>query len=159
LVDSIGELASLDGWQTEYLWEDRWWNLADTTSGAGGIWKSAGVPASRGKLREIAHRFVAAEAAIQVASPRCWCFLDELLRDPARGNEWENGPPLDDESRGATDRAVGAIGVYCERAVVQVNEYTFAIKAAFFGRFSCVWHCCQVATRGCMPRAFTAGSI
>ena len=115
LLDSIGELASL-------------YRLADGVFVGGSLVESGGhnilEPAAFGKVpvfgesmenfAEIAHRFVAAEAAIQVASPEdagvSWI---ELLRDPARDRRMgETGRRLMDESRGATDRAVDAIRGY-----------------------------------------------
>lgn len=115
LLDSIGELASL-------------YRLADGVFVGGSLVESGGhnilEPAAFGKVpvfgesmenfAEIAHRFVAAEAAIQVTSPEdagvSWI---ELLRDPARDKRMgETGRRLMDESRGATDRAVDAIRAY-----------------------------------------------
>jgi len=115
LLDSIGELASL-------------YRLADGVFVGGSLVESGGhnilEPAAFGKVpvfgesmenfAEIAHRFVAAEAAIQVASPEdagvSWI---ELLRDPARDKRMgETGRRLMDESRGATDRALDAIRAY-----------------------------------------------
>ena len=115
LLDSIGELASL-------------YRLADGVFVGGSLVQSGGhnilEPAAFGKVpvfgesmenfAEIAHRFVAAEAAIQVASPEdagvSWI---ELLRDPARDKRMgETGRRLMDESRGATDRALDAIRAY-----------------------------------------------
>ena len=115
LLDSIGELASL-------------YRLADGVFVGGSLVDSGGhnilEPAAFGKVpvfgesmenfAEIAHRFVAAEAAIQVASPEdagvSWI---ELLRDPARDKRMgETGRRLMDESRGATDRALDAIRAY-----------------------------------------------
>jgi 3-deoxy-D-manno-octulosonic-acid transferase len=115
LLDSIGELASL-------------YRLADGVFVGGSLVESGGhnilEPAAFGKVpvfgesmenfAEIAHRFVAAEAAIQVASPEdagvSWI---ELLRDPARDKRMgETGRRLMDESRGATDRAMDAIRAY-----------------------------------------------
>jgi 3-deoxy-D-manno-octulosonic-acid transferase len=115
LLDSIGELSSL-------------YRLADGVFVGGSLVESGGhnilEPAAFGKVpvfgesmenfAEIAHRFVAAEAAIQVASPEdagvSWI---ELLRDPARDKRMgETGRRLMDESRGATDRALDAIRAY-----------------------------------------------
>src|SRR6266481_431748 len=115
LLDSIGELASL-------------YRLADGVFVGGSLVESGGhnilEPAAFGKVpvfgesmenfAEIAYRFVAAEAAIQVGSPEdagvSWI---ELLRDPARDKRMgETGRRLMDESRGATDRAVEAIRSY-----------------------------------------------
>jgi 3-deoxy-D-manno-octulosonic-acid transferase len=115
LLDSIGELASL-------------YRLADGVFVGGSLVESGGhnilEPAAFGKVpvfgesmenfAEIAHRFVASEAAIQVASPEdagvSWI---ELLRDPARDKRMgETGRRLMDESRGATDRALDAIRAY-----------------------------------------------
>ena len=63
---------------------------------------------------EIAERFVAAGAALQVGSPEdagvSWI---ELVRDPERnGRMGEAARRLVDESRGATDRAMEAIRTY-----------------------------------------------
>jgi 3-deoxy-D-manno-octulosonic-acid transferase len=115
LLDSIGELASL-------------YRLADGVFVGGSLVESGGhnilEPAAFGKVpvfgesmenfAEIAHRFVAAEAAIQVGSPEdagvSWI---ELLRDPARDKRMgETGRRLMDESRGATERAMQAIRAY-----------------------------------------------
>src|SRR6266478_4331929 len=115
LLDSIGELASL-------------YRLADGVFVGGSLveWGGHNIlePAAFGKVpvfgesmenfAEIAHRFVAEEAAIQVASPEdagvSWI---ELLRDPARDKRMgETGRRLMDDSRGATDRALDAIRAY-----------------------------------------------
>jgi 3-deoxy-D-manno-octulosonic-acid transferase len=115
LLDSIGELASL-------------YRLADGVFVGGSLVESGGhnilEPAAFGKVpvfgesmenfAEIAHRFIAAEAAIQVGSPEdagvSWI---ELLRDPARNKRMgETGRRLTDESRGATDRAMDAIRLH-----------------------------------------------
>jgi 3-deoxy-D-manno-octulosonic-acid transferase len=63
---------------------------------------------------EIASRFVAAEAAIQVESPEdagvAWI---ELLRNPERRHKMgENAKQLVDGSRGATERALAEISKY-----------------------------------------------
>ena len=106
LLDSIGELASL-------------YRLADGVFVGGSLVDSGGhnilEPAAFGKVpvfgesmenfAEIAHRFVAAEAAIQVASPED----ADVSRDKRMG---ETGRRLMDESRGATDRALDAIRAY-----------------------------------------------
>ena len=68
---------------------------------------------------EIAHRFVTAGAALQVASPEdagvSWI---ELLREPERNRRMgETARRLVDESRGATDRAMEAI-----RAVLPAEQ-------------------------------------
>jgi len=115
LLDSIGELASL-------------YRLADGVFVGGSLVESGGhnilEPAAFGKVpvfgesmenfAEIAHRFVTAGAALQVASPEdagvSWI---ELLRSPERDKKMgETARRLVDESRGATERAVGAIRTY-----------------------------------------------
>src|SRR6202521_93581 len=112
LIDSIGELASLYG-------------LADGAFVGGSLVSSGGhnilEPAAFGKIpvfgpsmenfSEIASRFVAAGAAIQVESPEdagvAWI---ELLRNPERRHKMgENAKHLVDSSRGATDRALAEI--------------------------------------------------
>ena len=112
LLDSIGELASL-------------YRLADGAFVGGSLVPSGGhnilEPAAFGKIpvfgpsmenfSEIASRFVAAEAAIQVESPEdagvAWI---ELLRDPERrGRMSMNAKRLVDNSRGATDRVLAEI--------------------------------------------------
>jgi 3-deoxy-D-manno-octulosonic-acid transferase len=112
LLDSIGELASLYG-------------LADGAFVGGSLVSSGGhnilEPAAFGKIpvfgasmenfAEIAARFVAAGAAIQVESPEdvgvAWI---ELFRDPERREKMsEMARHLVADSRGATDRAVAEI--------------------------------------------------
>jgi 3-deoxy-D-manno-octulosonic-acid transferase len=112
LLDSIGELASL-------------YRLADGAFVGGSLVPSGGhnilEPAAFGKIpvfgpsmenfAEIAKRFVAADAAIQVESPEdagvAWI---ELLRNPERRRKMgENAKRLVDSSRGATDRALAEI--------------------------------------------------
>jgi 3-deoxy-D-manno-octulosonic-acid transferase len=112
LLDSIGELASL-------------YRLADGVLVGGSLVESGGhnilEPAAFGKVpvfgesmenfAEIAERFVAAEAALQVGSPEdagvSWI---ELLRNPERNRKMgEAARRLVESSRGATDRAVGAV--------------------------------------------------
>jgi 3-deoxy-D-manno-octulosonic-acid transferase len=112
LVDSIGELASL-------------YRLADGVFVGGSLVPSGGhnilEPAAFGKIAvfgpsmenfaEMAARFVAAQAAVQVESPEdagvAWI---EQLRNPERGAEMgENARRLVDGSRGATGRALGEI--------------------------------------------------
>jgi 3-deoxy-D-manno-octulosonic-acid transferase len=112
LLDSIGELASLYG-------------LADGAFVGGSLVSSGGhnilEPAAFGKIAvfgpsmenfaEIASRFVAAGAAIQVESPEdvgvAWI---ELFRDPERMKKMsEMARRLVADSRGATDRAVAEI--------------------------------------------------
>jgi 3-deoxy-D-manno-octulosonic-acid transferase len=109
LIDSIGELASLYG-------------LADGAFVGGSLVSSGGhnilEPAAFGKIpvfgpsmenfSEIASRFVAAGAAIQVESPEdagvAWI---ELFRDPERMKKMgETASRLVADSRGATDRAM-----------------------------------------------------
>ena len=115
LLDSIGELASL-------------YRLADGAFVGGSLVPSGGhnilEPAAFGKIpvfgpsmenfAEIASRFVAAEAAIQVESPEdagvAWI---ELLRNPERRNKMgESAKHLVDSSRGATDRALAEISKF-----------------------------------------------
>jgi 3-deoxy-D-manno-octulosonic-acid transferase len=115
LLDSIGELASL-------------YRLADGVFVGGSLVESGGhnilEPAAFGKVpvfgesmenfAEIAHRFVTAGAALQVASPEdagvSWI---ELLRNPERDKKMgETARRLVDDSRGATERAVEAIRSY-----------------------------------------------
>jgi 3-deoxy-D-manno-octulosonic-acid transferase len=112
LLDSIGELASLYG-------------IADHAFVGGSLVTSGGhnilEPAAFGKVpvfgpsmenfSEMAARFVAADAAIQVPSPEdagvAWI---ELQRDPQRMQRMsEAARRLVAESRGATDRAVAEI--------------------------------------------------
>jgi 3-deoxy-D-manno-octulosonic-acid transferase len=112
LLDSIGELASLYG-------------LADGALVGGSLVSSGGhnilEPAAFGKIpvfgssmenfAEIASRFVAAEAAIQVESPEdvgvAWI---ELFRDPERMKRMgETAQRLVGGSRGAADRALAEI--------------------------------------------------
>ncbi len=112
LLDSIGELASL-------------YRLADGAFVGGSLVPSGGhnilEPAAFGKIpvfgpsmenfAEIASRFVAAGAAIQVESPEdagvAWI---ELLRDPERQRRMgEKAKALVDSSRGATQRALAQI--------------------------------------------------
>jgi 3-deoxy-D-manno-octulosonic-acid transferase len=112
LLDSIGELASL-------------YQCADGAFVGGSLVPSGGhnilEPAAFGKIpvfgpsmenfSEMARRFVAAGAAIQVESPEdagvAWI---ELFRDPERMRTMgETARALVDESRGATDRARAAI--------------------------------------------------
>jgi 3-deoxy-D-manno-octulosonic-acid transferase len=112
LLDSIGELASLYG-------------VADGAFVGGSLVESGGhnilEPAAFGKVpvfgtsmenfAEIASRFVAAGAAIQVESPEdagvAWI---ELFRDPERMKKMsDSARQLVSHSRGATDRAVAEI--------------------------------------------------
>jgi 3-deoxy-D-manno-octulosonic-acid transferase len=115
LLDSIGELASL-------------YRLADGVFVGGSLVQSGGhnilEPAAFGKVpvfgesmenfAETVERFVAAGAALQVASPEdagvSWI---ELLRNPERDRKMgEAARRLVDESRGATECAVDAIRTY-----------------------------------------------
>ncbi len=115
LLDSIGELASV-------------YRLADGAFVGGSLVPSGGhnilEPAAFGKIpvfgpsmenfSEIAARFVAADAAIQVESPEdagvAWI---ELLRNPDRRRKMgENAKHLVDSSRGATDRALAEIAKF-----------------------------------------------
>ena len=121
LLDSIGELASL-------------YQLADGVLVGGSLVESGGhnilEPAAFGKVpvfgesmenfAEIAERFVAAGAALQVGSPEdagvSWI---ELLRNPERNKKMgDTARRLVDESRGATERAVEAI-----RSLVPAQEH------------------------------------
>ncbi len=120
LLDSIGELASLYG-------------LADGAFVGGSLVSSGGhnilEPAAFGKIpvfgpsmenfSEIASRFVAAGAAVQVESPEdvgvAWI---ELFRDPARMKKMgETAEQLVAGSRGAADRAVAEIAKHLDGAV------------------------------------------
>ena len=115
LIDSIGELASL-------------YRLADGVFVGGSLVPSGGhnilEPAAFGKIAvfgpsmenfaEIASRFVAADAAVQVESPEdagvAWI---EHLRNPERSARMgENARQLVDASRGATGRALAEIAKY-----------------------------------------------
>jgi 3-deoxy-D-manno-octulosonic-acid transferase len=117
LLDTIGELASV-------------YRLADGAFVGGSLVPSGGhnilEPAAFGKIpvfgpsmenfAEIAARFVAADAAIQVESPEdagvAWI---ELLRNPERRQKMgENAKHLVDSSRGATDRALAEISKYLD---------------------------------------------
>jgi len=112
LLDSIGELASV-------------YRIADGAFVGGSLVESGGhnilEPAAFGKIpvfgpsmenfAEMARRFVAAGAAIQVDSPEdagvAWI---ELLRDPERMRKMgETARQLVEGSRGATDRAAAEI--------------------------------------------------
>jgi 3-deoxy-D-manno-octulosonic-acid transferase len=112
LLDSIGELASL-------------YQHADGAFVGGSLVESGGhnilEPAAFGKIpvfgpsmenfAEIASRFVAAKAAVQVESPEdagvAWI---ELLRDPERKRQMgETAKRLVDDSRGATSRALAEV--------------------------------------------------
>jgi len=118
LLDSIGELASV-------------YRLADGAFVGGSLVPSGGhnilEPAAFGKIpvfgpsmenfADIAARFVAADAAIQVESPEdagvAWI---ELLRDPERRRKMgENAKQLVDSSRGATDRVLAEIAKFLGR--------------------------------------------
>src|SRR2546421_359121 len=117
LLDSIGELASLYG-------------LADGAFVGGSLVSSGGhnilEPAAFGKIpvfgpsmenfAEIAARFVAAGAAVQIQRPEdargAW---GEFLRDPERQRRMgEAARHLVDSSRGATARAVAEISKYLD---------------------------------------------
>jgi 3-deoxy-D-manno-octulosonic-acid transferase len=119
LVDSIGELSSL-------------YRLADGVFVGGSLVPSGGhnilEPAAFGKVAvfgpsmenfaEIASRFVAAGAAVQVESPEdagvAWI---EQLRDPERTRRMgEAAKKLVDASRGATTRAMAEIAKQLESA-------------------------------------------
>jgi 3-deoxy-D-manno-octulosonic-acid transferase len=115
LLDSIGELASL-------------YRVADGVFVGGSLVPSGGhnilEPAAFGRIpvfgpsmenfAEIASRFVAAGAALQVQSPEdagvAWI---ELLRNPERQRKMgETAKRLVDDSRGATARALAEIAKY-----------------------------------------------
>jgi 3-deoxy-D-manno-octulosonic-acid transferase len=117
LLDSIGELASL-------------YQHADGAFVGGSLVESGGhnilEPAAFGKIpvfgpsmenfAEIASRFVAAKAAVQVESPEdagvAWI---ELWRDPERERQMgETAKRLVDDSRGATSRALAEIAKYLD---------------------------------------------
>jgi 3-deoxy-D-manno-octulosonic-acid transferase len=119
LLDTIGELASV-------------YRLADGAFVGGSLVPSGGhnilEPAAFGKIpvfgpsmenfAEIASRFVAAGAAIQVESPEdagvAWI---ELLRDPERQRKMgETAKALVDSSRGATQRALAEIAKHLDGA-------------------------------------------
>jgi 3-deoxy-D-manno-octulosonic-acid transferase len=119
LLDSIGELASL-------------YRLADGALVGGSLVPSGGhnilEPAAFGKIpvfgpsmenfSEMAARFVAAGAAIQVESPEdagvAWI---ELLRNPERRRKMGDAARgLIDGSRGATDRALAEIAKFLPAA-------------------------------------------
>ena len=123
LLDSIGELASL-------------YRLADAVFVGGSLVQSGGhnilEPAAFGKVAvfgesmenfaEIAERFIASEAALQVSSPEdagvSWI---ELLRNPERNRKMgETARRLVEESRGATERAVRVIKSELDR--LQANS-------------------------------------
>jgi len=112
LLDSIGELASL-------------YSVADGAFVGGSLVPSGGhnilEPAAFGKIpvfgpsmenfAEMAERFTAAGAAVQVESPEdagvAWI---EFLRDPVRAAKMgETARNLVESSRGATDRAIAEI--------------------------------------------------
>jgi 3-deoxy-D-manno-octulosonic-acid transferase len=120
LLDSIGELASL-------------YRLADGAFVGGSLVTSGGhnilEPAAFGKIpvfgpsmenfAEIASRFVAAGAAVQVESPEdvgvAWI---EFFRDPERMKKMgETARRLVEDSRGATDRAVAEIAKHLDGAI------------------------------------------
>ena len=117
LLDSIGELASL-------------YRVADGAFVGGSLVSSGGhnilEPAAFGKIpvfgpsmenfAEIASRFIAAGAAVQVESPEdagvAWI---DLLRNPERAARMgETARNLVESSRGATDRAIAEIARHFE---------------------------------------------
>jgi 3-deoxy-D-manno-octulosonic-acid transferase len=119
LLDSIGELASL-------------YRLADGAFVGGSLVTSGGhnilEPAAFGKIpvfgpsmenfAEIASRFVAAGAAVQVESPEdvgvTWIAF---FRDPERMKKMgETARRLVEDSRGATDRAIAEIAKHLDGA-------------------------------------------
>ncbi len=119
LLDSIGELASL-------------YRVADGAFVGGSLVESGGhnilEPAAFGKVpvfgpsmenfAEIAQRFTAAEAAVQVESPEdagvAWI---EFMRDPGRASRMGAAARnLVESSRGATDRAIAEIAKRLEVA-------------------------------------------
>ncbi len=120
LLDSIGELASL-------------YRVADGAFVGGSLVESGGhnilEPAAFGKIpvfgpsmenfAEMAARFTAAGAAVQVESPEdagvAWI---EFMRDPQRAARMgETARNLVASSRGATDRAIAEIARHLEGAV------------------------------------------
>jgi len=122
LLDSIGELASL-------------YRLADGVLVGGSLVPAGGhnilEPAAFGKVAvfgpsmenfaEIASRFVAAEAALQVESPEdvgvAWI---QLLRDPKRSQQMgENARALVETSRGVTDRVLAEINKHLARSMAR----------------------------------------
>jgi 3-deoxy-D-manno-octulosonic-acid transferase len=119
LLDSIGELSSL-------------YRVADGAFVGGSLVPSGGhnilEPAAFGKVpvfgpsmenfAEIAQRFTAAGAAVQVESPEdagvAWI---EFLRNPERATRMgETARTLVESSRGATDRAIAEIARHLEGA-------------------------------------------
>lgn len=119
LLDSIGELASL-------------YRVADGAFVGGSLVESGGhnilEPAAFGKIpvfgpsmenfAEIAERFIAAGAAVQVESPEdagvAWI---EFLRNPERATRMgETARSLVESSRGATDRAIAEVGKHLDSA-------------------------------------------
>jgi 3-deoxy-D-manno-octulosonic-acid transferase len=119
LLDSIGELASL-------------YRVADGAFVGGSLVESGGhnilEPAAFGRVpvfgpsmenfAEMAARFTAAEAAVQVESPEdagvAWI---EFLRDPERAARMgETARNLVESSRGATDRAIAEIARHLDGA-------------------------------------------
>ena len=119
LLDSIGELASL-------------YRVADGAFVGGSLVSSGGhnilEPAAFGKIpvfgpsmenfAEIAERFTAAGAAVQVESPEdagvAWI---EFMRNPERAARMgETARKLVESSRGATDRAIAEIARHLEGA-------------------------------------------
>jgi 3-deoxy-D-manno-octulosonic-acid transferase len=117
LLDTIGELASL-------------YRVADGAFVGGSLVPSGGhnilEPAAFGKIpvfgpsmenfREIAERFTAAGAAVQVESPEdagvAWI---EFMRNPERAARMgETARNLVESSRGATDRAIAKIALHLE---------------------------------------------
>jgi 3-deoxy-D-manno-octulosonic-acid transferase len=125
LLDSIGELASL-------------YRVADGAFVGGSLVESGGhnilEPAAFGKVpvfgpsmqnfAEIARRFTAADAAVQVESPEdagvAWI---EFMRDPARAARMgEAARNLVETSRGATDRAIAEIARRLESASRESRE-------------------------------------
>jgi len=119
LLDSIGELASL-------------YSVADGAFVGGSLVPSGGhnilEPAAFGRIpvfgpsmenfAEMAARFTAAGAAVQVESPEdagvAWI---EFLRDPVRAAKMgETARNLVESSRGATDRAIAEIARHLEDA-------------------------------------------
>jgi 3-deoxy-D-manno-octulosonic-acid transferase len=124
LLDSIGELASL-------------YRVADGAFVGGSLVDSGGhnilEPAAFGKVpvfgpsmenfAEIAARFTAAGAAVQVESPEdagvAWI---EFMRDPERtGRMSEAARTLVSSSRGATDRAVAEVAAILEGGGTQIK--------------------------------------
>src|SRR6266849_1073773 len=120
LLDSIGELASL-------------YRLADGAFIGGSLVPSGGhkileFGPSMENFAEIASRFLAAEAAVQVDSPEdagvAWI---EFFRNPERMKKMgETGRRLVEGSRGATDRAIAEISKLVGRPIPSESRHKTA---------------------------------